>query len=895
MSRAVLLLAILTWCASPSPADEYDRLKVGLQSDGRIVVPTNQILKPAGQQVAFPGRPVDLALTDGGRTLVVKNIGDLVFVDVPSGEIKQTLTLPPKKDRKRAGFGVVGLIVTGDSVFASDSEQQIRVARKNPDGLYEWGTPLPLPAAKVGGLPHPAGIARLPDGSLLVTLTRDNSVVRIDPAADLSKETTIAGAAIAVQRHPFAVAASSSYFLAPPPALERVAVGVAPYTVRALNADKAYVSNWGGDPPKEGDPTGTTSGTPIRVDPRTGVANHGTVSVLRRRDGKWQQTKTIAVGLHPSGMALSSAGTFLYVANANSDTVSVIDTKKDVVVETIDCRPEGGLPFGSGCNAVALSPTGAMLYVANGTNNCVAVVRLSDKSSEGVDVARRPPKSAVAGLIPTGWYPGAIVLSRDGKRLFVANVKGHGAIAQPKTRPEKRNTYDHLGTISIIETPGPGDLADHTKEVNRNNRLGYSIAGLEKPRPDAKPIPVPQRHGEPSVFKHVIYVIKENRTYDQVFGDMKEGNGNADLAIFGEEVTPNHHALARQFTLFDNFYCSGVLSADGHTWINEAYVSDYLEKAFGGFTRSYPDDGSDPLAYVPTGFLWDNALAHKKTFRNYGEYVKNEFPKNAKWSDFYADYKNGTRKMKVTAKANLKSLEPYTHPEYPWFPLLMQDVYKAKIFIDELKQFEKKGEFPNLIYVTLPADHTDGTRPGYPTPRAMVADNDLALGQLVEAVSHSKFWPETCIFVVEDDPQDGYDHVDGHRTVALVISPYTKRQHVDSTNYNQTGMVKSIELLLGLPPMNQMDLGATPMRTCFMDKPDLTPYKVVPNRIKLDEMNPDLRKLTGKARYWAEKSLEMDLDDGDEADEDTLNRILWHSVKGYETPYPERFTRQGSE
>ena len=403
-------------------------------------------------------------------------------------------------------------------------------------------------------------------------------------------------------------------------------------------------------------------------------------------------------------------------------------------------------------------------------------------------------------------------------------------------------------------------------------------------------MPLPRRHGEPSLFKHVIYIIKENRTYDQVFGDMKEGKGDPNLVLFGERVTPNHHALARQFTLFDNFYCSGVLSADGHTWVNEAYVSDYLEKAFGGFTRSYPDDGSDPLAYVPTGFLWDNALRDKKTLRNYGEYVRNEYlPKGVTWTDFYTDYRLGTETGKAKAWPNLKTLEPYTHKGYPWFPLLMPDVYRAKLFIEELKQFEKKRNFPNLLYVALPNDHTNGTREGSPTPRAMVADNDLALGRIVEAVSRSKFWKETCIFVVEDDPQNGFDHIDAHRTVALVISPYTKRKYVDRTNYNQTGMVKTIELILGLPPMNQLDLSATPLRGCFQDRPDLTPYKCVRNVIALDEMNLSLKRLTGPALFWAKKSHALNLEEGDAADEDTLNRILWHATRGYDTPYPEAF------
>jgi hypothetical protein len=351
-------------------------------------------------------------------------------------------------------------------------------------------------------------------------------------------------------------------------------------------------------------------------------------------------------------------------------------------------------------------------------------------------------------------------------------------------------------------------------------------------------------------------------------------------------VTPNHHKLAREFVLLDNFYCSGVLSADGHSWANAAYATDYLEKQFGQFTRSYPYEGSDPLAFPTSGFLWDNALAHKKSFRNYGEFVKSAYePKGAKWVDLYADYTNGTANVKVTATPNMRSLDKYSHPNFPGFPLTTPDVYRAKLFIDELKEFEKKGEFPNLTYVFLPSDHTNGTRPDSPTPRAMVADNDLALGMVVEAMSKSKFWAKTCIVVTEDDPQNGFDHVDGHRTVGLVISPYTKRKAVDSTCYNQTGMVKTMELILGLPPMTQLDLSATPMRGCFTDRPDLTPYTAAKNRIPLNEMNKPVEKLDGKAKEFALKSLALDFDEEDKADEDTLNRILWYSVKGI-LPYP---------
>jgi YVTN family beta-propeller protein len=842
---------------SSALADELDHLTVGLQPDGRIVVPTNQILKPAGKQITFPGRPVDLAWAEGGQTLIVKNLRSLLFIDADTGKIRQTLSLPGKS-ASGLGFSVVGLLVQGERVYSTDALGQLRIAERQRNGRYGWVEGIDVFSPKVGGYPHPAGIARQSGDEIWVTSTRDNSVQLINLATGQAEQ--------------------------------RVPVGVAPYMVCSVGPDRCYVSNWGGDPPKDGDSQAESSGTPVRVDPRTRVVDDGTVSVLAAVPGKWKQRRTIRVGLHPCGMALSRNKQFLYVANANSDTVSVIDTGTDEVVETIACRPEARLPFGSGCNALALSPDGSTLYVANGTNNCVAVVRLGDRSAEG-DVVARPAASRVLGLIPTGWYPGALLLSADGRTLYVANVKGHGALYQPLFISRGRQTTRaHLGSVSVIPVPNEGELARYTAEVNANNRLAHSLAGLEKPRPDVAALPVPRRHGEPSVFKHVIYIIKENRTYDQVFGDMLEGNGEPKLVMFGETVTPNHHALARHFTLFDNFYCSGVLSADGHSWCNEAYVTDYLEKTFGGFTRSYPDDGSDALAYPATGFLWDNALAHQKTLRNYGEFIKTTYlPDNCTWTDVYQDYKNDTRRVKVRAQANLKSLEPYTHPGYPWFPLHMPDVYRAKLFLEEFAAFEKKGDLPNLIYLTLPCDHTNGTRPGSPTPFAMVADNDLALGRIVEAVSKSKFWPETCIFVVEDDPQDGFDHVDAHRTVALVISPYTKRKFVDHTAYNQTGMVKTIELILGLPPMNQLDLSATPMRHCFTAKADLTAYACLPNKIPLDRMNPPLSRLLGKARHWAEKSLAMDFDDGDKADEDTLNRILWHATRGEEAPYPEEF------
>lgn len=863
-----LLVSLVTICmlVARAHADDYERLRVGLQADGRIVVPTNQILEPAGKQVTFRGRPVDLLLIDNDQTLVVKDQFDLRFVDVQSGQVRQSL--PSQAAGRSRGLGVVGLASQGERIYVSDAHDRVMVAKRQPDAGYVWEDPIPLTPPAVGGLAHPAGLAFQNETLLWVASTRGNCVQLLNVETRRVEQV--------------------------------IPVGVAPYGVLRVAPDKVYVSNWGGNKPAAGDVQLSTADSPVRVDPRTGIANHGSVSVLRLVDGKWTLATSIEVGLHPCGMALGANAKFAYLANANSDTVSVIDGETDAVVETIPCRPEARLPFGSGSNAVALSPDGRLLYVANGTNNCLAVVELGaasrdPKGQETEPGADSPTASRVAGLIPCGWYPGAVAVTADGRQLFVANVKGHGSLGAPPPDDKRRNSRQYLGSLTIVDVPDATTLEQYTQRVHANNRLAYSLAGLESPREGVAPVCVPERHGEPSLIEHVVYVIKENRTYDQVFGDIETGNGDPSLCIFGQEVTPNHHRLVREFTLFDNFYCSGVLSADGHQWINEAYVTDYLEKSFGNFTRSYPYDGGDPLAHPATGFLWDHVLAHGKTLRNYGEFIFAKYdPANATWADLYADHQQSRRTVRVSATAAVPALVPHSHPTYTGFPLTTPDVYRADLFIEELRQFEEQGTLPNLLYVFLPCDHTEGTSPGYPTPRAMVADNDLALGRIVEALSHGKFWPKTCIFVVEDDPQDGFDHVDGHRTVGLAISPYTKRKFVDSTCYNQTSMVKTIELMLGLAPMNQLDLCASAMRDCFQVEPDLTPYECLPNNVPLDEMNRPLGELHGQALRWAQASLELDFSREDLADEDTLNRIVWFAMQG-DAPYPGHLTGQDDD
>lgn len=829
------LMLLFTECQlEPEQKDNLANRKVGPQPDGSILVPTNQLLRPAGFQITFPGRPVDLALSPDGKWLAVLNKSSLDLIRVLDRTIMQSLPI-------KGGASFKGLSFSNDGkrIFASQARNKVFIAQMDDNNILQWGEPIEFPRPEIGGNPVPGGFALNEKNNILYTpLSRSNILVIYDMNTQAMKE---------------------------------IPVGVSPYEILLLNARKAYVSNWGGRQPEQGEDSYKTSGSEVLIDPETGIANNGSVSVIDLISGK--QVNNIEVGLHPGAMVLSPEKDRLYVACANSDIISVIDTKEDAVVDEISVRMEKDLPFGSAPNALAISKDGNQLFVANGTDNAICVIQIDNKNE-------------IAGFIPSGWYPGAVILTKNNSFLFIANTKGIGSRNLRADRPGY-NTHNHMGSISILPPPDMNKLKTMSEVVKENNSYSRMMSQLAQKDKQSGKVAVPQFTGQNSHFKHVVYIIKENRTYDQVFGDLPQGNGDTSLVHFGREVTPNHHALAEEFVLMDNYYCSGVLSADGHQWTDEAYVTDYIEKFFGDFPRSYPYDGGDPLAYSPTGFIWDNVMQHGLSFRNYGEFVDAVIePRSATFTEIYEDFTNGTNKIKIRAKSNLPQMEPYTCPTFIGFPEKVSDIYRAGEFIKELKEFEKNGNFPNFIIMLLPNDHTSGTKPGLPTPRAAVADNDLALGRIVEAISHSKFWDETCIFVTEDDPQAGLDHVDGHRTVGLVVSPYTKRKQVVSTNYSQINMFRTIENILGIPPLNQFDLAAVPMLDCFTNKPDFKPYKALPNNIPLDEINPELTSLSGDALYWAQKSMEQNLDELDRIDEDTFNRIIWHSVKGYNVPYP---------
>lgn len=809
---------------------------VGAQEDNTRIVATSQIIDPAGETISFPGRPVDLALNNSGTVLAVKNISSIVFMSAEKQTVMQTLKLPA------GGHSFTGITwsADGQKVWTTDTRGYLRSA-KLINGSYAWDDAILLPGPNPGDKsgPYPGGLT-IDDqkGYAYVALSRNNTLGIVNLKTKQLES--------------------------------QIRVGIAPYTV-LMNENTAYVSNWGGRQPISGDKTGPSGGSNVVVDPKTGIASSGTVSVIDLKTNK--VIKEIIVHLHPSGMSFSPDKTKLYVANANSDLISVIDIRTNSVIKDLSSKPMAELPFGSAPNSVTVSPDGKTLFAANGGNNHIAVIDLSS--------------GKVKGLIPSGWYPGAVLLSKDGSKLFVANIKGNGS-PQTGLRDNGINSHDHSGSVSFITVPDSENLREYTIRAATTMRLPKITQSLRLERVNERIVPVPTRPGEKSVFKHVLYIIKENRTYDQVFGDLPQGRGDSSLTQFGRKVTPNHHALAENFVLLDNTYCNGVLSADGHQWANEGYVTDYLEKSFGGFVRSYPYEGDDALAFASSGFIWDKVLEAGLTFRNYGEFVTAKVePANASWTQLYNDYKNGTRNVKIKATSKLHTLEPYLCPTFVGFPSSIPDVYRAGEFLKEFREYEKTNSLPNFMIMLLPNDHTTGTREGYPTPRAQVADNDLALGQIVEAVSNSKFWKETAIFVIEDDPQAGLDHIDGRRTVALCISPYTKRGVVVNSHYNQNSILRTIELILGLPPMSQFDMIANPMTDCFTSKPDFRPYKALPNQIPLDEMNPKLSALSGMKKFWAQKSMEMSLDELDQANEDTLNLILWHSVKGYNTPYPK--------
>ena len=842
---AVLISACTPILASTTlpPVDSQRITFAG--SDGSQLVPTSQLLHPAGESVQYNGRPVDIVLSPDARTVYVMDDRGLLVIDAATWKIRQSLPFPEDK----GSFHGMTINHDGTRVYASSANNNIWVANVRKDGMLEY----------VQDIVAPPG----PPGPSLGTEPKDNCCV--------------CGIALSSDEKSIYACLSRNnelgvFDLASGKLTMQIPVGVAPYHV-ALSPDgsTAYVSNWAGRHPAVGKKTSDSSGTPVEVDDRN-VVSSGTVSVVDLKLGK--EVTEIDVELHPSDMRLSMDGSRLYVANANSDTVSVIDTRKNKVVETILVRPDPSLPFGSAPNALELSKDGKTLFVANGGNNAVAVVSISGKSH----------KSKVRGFIPTAWYPAG--LATDGHNLFIADVNGLGArFVNPRSRGFR--SHSDLGVVSRVPIPEEKKLAEYSDAVKADSRVPEVLRSLEAAQSDKAPVPVPERVGEPSVFEHVLYIIKENKTYDQMFGDLPRGNNELKLCIYGKDISPNHHALAQQFVQLDNYYCNSIVSADGHCWATEGNATDYMEKAFGAWPRSY-GSFQDCMACSSTGMIWDDVLAHGLSFRNYGEMGTSKTPNGVTWSDVYHSFKT-TGKVDIAFDMANPTLRRYTCTDYAGWELNIPDVVRASVFTRELADFEKKGSWPNFVIAYLPDDHTSGGTLGMPTPRAQVADNDLALGRIVEAVSKSKFWAKTCIFVEEDDPQSGFDHVDGHRSICLVASPYTKRGALVSQFYSQTSVLHTIERILGLPPMTQLDAMAPVMTDCFTDKPDMTPYKCAPNVVPLDEMSLEGSIYYGKGSKTIYEPGNGPFDHPDAINDDEMNRVVWYLAKGPDSPYPAEY------
>jgi DNA-binding beta-propeller fold protein YncE len=892
MLCALVLQAPGAKCAPQNFAETSET--VGRHENG-IETPDNQRITPAGKQIELSGvRPNALALSPDGKILVTAGLTrQLIVVDVASGQILQKVGFPNARRNlnAEAGSGLVlkanlsdklsftgiAFSLNGSRIFLSNVNGDVKVFGVSRDGVVSALDSIPLPPVNKPDreMDIPAGIAvSRDDTKIYVALNVSDQLLEMDAATGKI--------------------------------LRRWEVGVAPFGV-VLSRNKVYVSNWGGRRPDADSVVGPIgrNGT-VRVDQRS-IASEGSVSVvdLNSSPDNHNPKLEILTGRHASALALSPNGKFLVCANAGDDTVSVIETRTDKILETFSTRHHVGDPFGAQPDALAFDRHGRRLFICNGSQNAVAVFQFEQKSRRlGVFPVHRyePGKTKMIGLIPVGWFPGGIVFDSRRDHVDVANLT---QIPPKPVQADKRsghglgfNSKQWYGSLSLVPLPAKEALGELTQTALANLRYPLLAQSKLPPRSNQPARPVPERVGEPSVFQHVLYIIKENRTYDQVLGDVAEGNGSADLCVFGEHVTPNQHKFVHQFTLLDNTYCSGIMSADGHQWTDSGIANDYVERSFAGWPRSYPGAGGEPhgydaLAYASSGFIWNDALEHGKTVRIFGEYTtphhfwKNTGTPQSGWLEAYRDFMSGSNAIGYYAEVGLPDLAPYVATNYMAFDLEVPDVVRASEFITDLKQFDQSGQMPNLMVLWLPDDHTSGTRHGSPTPRAQVADNDLAFGQIVEALSHSPFWSNTCIFAIEDDPQDGWDHVSGYRTTAYVISPYTKRHAVVHTQYNHTSILRTMELILGLPPMNQLDATATPMFDCFMSRPDFTAFDAVMNNVPLDEINPEPKQISdGRLRKDALVSAKLPLDKEDQCPEDLFNHILWRAMKGSNAPYP---------
>lgn len=785
----------------------------GSLGQGVTLLPNGWKIKPAGRHMQIGDLPLAMVESPDGRYLVVTNNGyakpTLTMVDLERGTVVSRTTL------EHAWLGLAWH-PDGRRVFSSGAGQTTvneyywTPGTLTPGAVFALGrdTQKPMP-----GIRRPEPVEQSFVGGIAIAPDGRN----IYAVHVFGEALTLLDTKSGLVR-------------------ETVDVGAEPYTcVVSPDGKTVYVSVWGG------------------------------AKVLAFDAATLERKGEIAVGEHPNAMVFSKNGARLFVACANTNAVWVIDVASKTAKEQISIALVPNAPPGATPNGLGLSPDGRTLLVANADNNTVAVVNVSD-----------PARSEVSGFIPTGWYPTAAQFSKDGSRIYILSGKGLTSQANPRGNQPGIAGMDQQysgallqGSLSILGTPDPPVLQAMTKTVY--SLTPFTASTILAPAAATVGSPIPGKVGAPSPIKHVFYIIRENRTYDQILGDLEKGNGDPNLCLFGEDTTPNAHAIAREFVVFDNFYVDAEVSYDGHAYSTGAYATDVVEKIwptnYGGRGAKYMSEGGGKmrnaygnLAAPQNGYIWDACHRAKVSVRSYGEFVEKD-AKTGQWN------------------ATVPGLQGFVSPAYPGWDLLIPDNQRIDKWLEEFKQYEQSGDLPRLNVIRLGGDHTSGTNPKYPTPRAMIAENDLALGRLVEAISNSRFWKESAIFVLEDDAQNGPDHVDTHRSVALVASPFVKRGTVDSTMYDTAAMLRTMELILGLPPMSNLDAGATPMYAAFQGVPALTPFKSRPARIDLKERNA--------VNAWgAEASAAMYMAEADLAPEQPLNEILWKSVRGPNSVMP---------
>ncbi len=896
----------------------YPTYVTGPQQNGSWVVSSGQVINPAGMQVdlGIRVRAKAVALNPVLRThtsaVLTMGASEAVEIfDTNTGTVLQdyiTLGADPS-----GSYNGITYSADGKHLIFSQDSSNVTIAKVTDEGLLEDEAQVSVPPNNsfIKCFPNsPAGSYALPCGTFYTPSTSYPGGVAVSQDgksayALLNQNDTLTQIDLTAK---------------PPKQGVQIRVGNAPHSVLiSSDGTTAYVSNEGGRAATQADFQIYSAGTEIVADQTTGAAVTGTVSVVDLASMK--VTATISTGLHPTGMAFW--GKHLLVSNTYSDTISVIDTVTKTVVRTINLGLPIGIPgagesaYGAAPNSIAIDGRTGTAYVALYNANAVAVIDLT------ADAVANPVK----GMIPVGYAPSSVVFDHANNTIIVANDKGIGTRYSFETDygVTSYNTHQDNGTVSIVPVPDSAALQTMTSQVWTNNHwdLTQNIKSASGGSQSAKPVAIPNKIGDPSLIKHVFLIIRENRTYDQILGDVAAGNGDPYLAVFGGKDTPNAHALVQRFPLLDNFYDPSRQSADGHQWITEgmAPYADDIQSPY--WVRSYPGgNAGDSLAYQKKGFLFSEAAAAGLPVKIFGEYVEydtfkqpNGSTSEPSWSDFYADSqafeagKEKTLKYQNTIRPHSSVPAVYDHliKNFPIFDLGIPDQFRVDLWLQDFNKDVANGTVPALSILWVMDDHTGGP----PTPDAEQADNDLAVGRIIDYISHSNIWSSAAIFIEEDDAQNGVDHVDGHRSPGYIVSPYAVQNGpTDHTYYTQVNMTRTIEQILGLPPMNQFDLVASPMRTAFVkgDAPadNFKPWTHVPNQVPLDEGvtassdNPTNGvKVKALRAAWLKKKAEVfagKLTRPDAEDPDTVNHFNWYMSTGFTKPYPgEKTVRPPSD